>query len=116
MEGFWTAQFRGIQGFGSGVATFINGQVFGGDSGFMYIGTYTLQGNTVKANVHIKPHVAGAANVMGQSEFDLQFTGTLNGNTLNVTGTIPGTQLQLQGTLKKQHDFAAKALGQASTE
>jgi hypothetical protein len=109
MEGFWTVQFTGVQGWGAGVATFANGQVFGGDSGYMYVGTYTQQGNTVNAKVHVKPHVAGAVNVMGRAEFDLQLSGTLNGNTLVLTGSIPGTQLQLRGTLTKQHDLTTRA-------
>jgi hypothetical protein len=109
MEGFWTVQFTGVQGWGTGVVTFVNGQVFGGDSGYMYIGTYTLQGNTVNAKVHVKPHLMGAANVMGRTEFDLQLSGTVNGNKANLTGTIPGTQLKLQGTLSRQVDLTAKA-------
>ena|SRR5438105_2030481 len=97
MEGFWTVQFTGIQGFGAGVVTFVNGQVLGGDGGFMYVGTYTQQGDAVKANVHIKQHAAGVANVMGRSEFDLQLSGKLNGSKMTLVGTIPGTSLQLQG-------------------
>jgi hypothetical protein len=109
MEGFWTVQFTGVQGWGAGVVTFLNGQVFGGDSGYMYIGTYTLQGNTVNAKVHVKQHAAGVANVMGRTEFDLQLSGTLSGNKIAVTGTVPGTPLKLQGTLTKQVDLTAKA-------
>jgi hypothetical protein len=83
-----------------------NGQVFGGDSGYMYIGTYTQQGNTMKAKVHVKQHTAGMQNVMGQKEFDLELDGTLNGNVISVTGTIPGTTMKLNGTLTKQRDLA----------
>jgi len=90
---------------GAGVVTFVNGRVFGGDSGYMYVGTYTRQGNTVTANVHVKPHVPGSLNVMGRSEFDLQLSGMVNGDAANLTGTIPGTPLKLQGTLTKQHDI-----------
>ncbi len=65
MEGFWTVQFTGIQGWGAGVVTLVNGQVLGGDSGFMYIGPYTEKGNTMNAKIHVKQHVAGVWNVDG---------------------------------------------------
>src|SRR5580658_7553248 len=65
MEGFWTVQFTGVQGWGAGVLTLIGGRLFGGDSGFLYTGTYTEQGNALTARVHVKRYVAGIANVMG---------------------------------------------------
>jgi hypothetical protein len=105
MEGFWTVQFTGVQGWGAGVVTFMAGQVFGGDSGFLYEGTYTQQGNAMNARVHVRRYVAGAPNVMGRDNFDLELTGTLQGNTIGVTGVIPGTQLRLNGTLTKQRDL-----------
>jgi len=112
MEGFWTVQFTGIQGWGAGVVTLVNGQVLGGDSGFMYIGTYTEKGNTMNAKIHVKQHVAGVWNVMGQSELELDLDGTLNGNVINVTATIPRTPMKLNGTLTKRLDLTAKASSQ----
>jgi hypothetical protein len=109
MEGFWTVQFTGVQGWGAGVITLIGGRVFGGDSGFLYTGSYTEQGNALTARVHVKQYVAGIANVMGRNEFDLELTGTLQGNTLTATGTIPGTPLRLSGTLTKQGDLPTRA-------
>ncbi len=49
MEGFWTVQFQGVQGMGAGFITLIGGQLFGGDSGFLYKGTYTQQGDNLTA-------------------------------------------------------------------
>ena len=59
MEGFWTVHFKGVQGLGAGVATLIGGQVFGGDTGFFYIGTYSQQGNTMTASRARKATRAG---------------------------------------------------------
>jgi T3SS negative regulator,GrlR len=50
VEGFWTVQFTDIQGLGFGVVTLLGGQVFGGDSGFMYTGTYTDSENAMNAS------------------------------------------------------------------
>lgn len=105
MEGFWTVQFRGIQGMGAGVVTLINGHLFGGDSGFLYTGTYTQQVNAFAAHVHVRQYVAGVPNVMGRNQFDLELTGTLQGNAISVAGTIPGTELRLNGTLTKQGEL-----------
>jgi hypothetical protein len=113
MEGFWTVQFTGVQGIGAGVATLIAGQLFGGDSGFLYTGTYQQTGSSMTARVHVKRHAAGP-NVMGRSEFDLELTGTLQGNVIKVTGKIPATQLQLNGTLIKQGNLPAKAASLAT--
>ena len=91
----------------------MGGQAFGGDSAFLYNGTYTQDGNTLKARVHVKRYVSAAAmpisNVMGRDEFDLEVTGTQQDNTITATGIIPGTQLRLAGTLRKQRDIPARA-------
>jgi hypothetical protein len=101
MEGFWTVQFSGVQGFGWGVVTLIGGQVFGGDSSFLYTGTYTDRDNVLTAKVHIQRAAPGAPSVMGRDQFDLELTGTLRGNAIAATGSIPGTQMHFQATLTK---------------
>ena len=111
MTGFWVVEFKGVQGFGSGVLTLINGQVFGGDSSMLYTGTYTEQGNTLRARVHVRQHTAvpGMQSVMGRNEFDLELNGTLEGNTITATGTIPGSQMRLNATLRKQGEVPVNA-------
>jgi hypothetical protein len=126
MEGFWTVQFSGVQGWSSGVLTLIDGQLFGGDTSFLYTGTYaydregaqaSLGGAGIpypqpqtgmQARVHVKRYAPGI-NVMGRDEFDLELTGIVKGNTANVVGTVPGTQLRLTGTLTKQGELPARA-------
>jgi hypothetical protein len=107
MEGFWTVQFTGVQGFGAGAITLVGGQVFGGDSTMLYSGTYSQQGNTLRALVHVKQYasVPGMQSVMGRNEFDLELTGTLQGKTLTASGSVPGTQLRFNATLTKQGEL-----------
>jgi hypothetical protein len=102
MEGFWTVRFTGVQGFGAGVVTLIGGHVFGGDSGFIYTGTYTDQGGALKAIVHVRNAVAGMPSVMGRSEFDIELAGNLQGNAIAAAGVIPGTPLRLQAQMTRQ--------------
>jgi hypothetical protein len=110
MEGFWTVQFQGVQGFGGGALTLVGGVVYGGDASFLYRGNYTQQGNNLTARVHISRFAQGLANAMGREEFDLELAGTLEQNTIRLTGTIPGTQLRLTATLTKQGDLPARAV------
>jgi T3SS negative regulator,GrlR len=98
-------RIQGVEGWGAGVVTLANGKVFGGDSGYLYSGTYTQSANTMNARVHVKQYVAGIQNVMGRSEFDLQLDGITNAGRMAVTGTIPGTPLRLHGILTKQGDL-----------
>lgn len=109
MEGFWTVQFEGVQGWGAGVVTLIGGQLFGGDNGYLYNGTYTEKGGALNALVHVKAFVPGTPNVMGRSEFDLELGGAMQGSTIKATGAIPGTQLRINATLTKQRDLPARA-------
>jgi hypothetical protein len=109
MEGFWTVQFSGAQGWGAGVLTLIGGHALGGDTSFLYMGTYSCQGNALTGSVHVKRHAVGLPNIMGRDEFDLELNGTLKGNIITLTAKIPGTPLQLSGTLTKQCDLPARA-------
>lgn len=105
MEGFWLVQFQGVQGFGGGAVTLVKGKVFGGDSGFLYAGSFTDQGGTLSAKIHVKRYFPGAPSVMGRDEFDLELAGTLQGNTIMAKGTVPGTALAFQAKLTKQGDI-----------
>ncbi len=47
IEGLWAVQYVGIQGNGGGVVVFIDGKVLGGDTGYTYVGTYTVRNETL---------------------------------------------------------------------
>jgi hypothetical protein len=94
-EGLWTVQFQGVQGGGGGVVVFTKGKVLGGDGGYTYVGEYEENGNNVKARVTVSNFIPGVANVMGrQGNFDLEFAGVGNGDTMNVTANLVGTPTQ----------------------
>lgn len=109
MEGFWTIQFHGIQSFGAGVVTLIGGQVFGGDSGYLYTGRYTTSGGMFKAMLRVRQHFFGVSSAMGQSVFDLELTGSLNGNKVVLKARVPGMPAQFHATMTKQQDLPASA-------
>jgi len=108
MEGFYTVQFVGVQGWGTGVVVYIAGHVLGGDSAVMFTGTYDLQGDTVTARLHVKQIAPNLMNVMGRPEFDLDLSGTREGDKVKLAGNIPGTEQRLKATLTKQCDLPAR--------
>jgi hypothetical protein len=62
VEGFWIAQFEGVQGTGGGVVFFIKGRIFGGDSGFVYTGTYQTDEKTITGIVKVRTHSSSYKN------------------------------------------------------
>lgn len=109
MEGFWTVQFKGIQGMGFGVITLIAGQVLGGDSAFLYTGTYKQNGNGLHARVHVMKYAPGMFSVMDRDVFDLELDGTMQvGGTLKATGIIPGTPCRFEAVITKRSELPAR--------
>ena len=102
VEGFWTIQFKGVQGWGTGVVVYTGGHIYGGDSAVMFTGTYTQLGDAITVRLHVKQMVPGLMTVMGRNEYDLDLTGKLDGNTLQLSGGIPGTESRLSATHLKQ--------------
>jgi len=90
VEGFWIVQFQGPQGNGGGVAVFTKGKIFGGDSGFSYIGTYE-GGPVVKARVLVHQFDAAVPNVLGmEGDFELNVTATVKDNVMTGTAMVAG--------------------------
>jgi hypothetical protein len=86
VDGFWTVQFTGAEVYGSGVAVLANGKLFGGESGFYYIGSYEADGKVLKARVMIRnfdPAVQSGFGIVGDYEMDV--SAVLEGE--NMTGT-----------------------------
>jgi T3SS negative regulator,GrlR len=108
MEGFYTVQFVGVQGWGTGVAVYIGGHVFGGDSAVMFTGKYDRQGDAVTVQLHVKQIAPGLMNTMGRNEFDLDLAGTVEGDKIKLAGNIPGTELRLKATLAKQSELPVR--------
>ncbi len=74
VDGFWIAQFSGTEVCGSGVVLFSNGKLFGGETGFYYIGTYESDGKIVKARVMIRnfdPAIPSGFGIIGDYEMDV---------------------------------------------
>jgi hypothetical protein len=93
VEGFWIVQYEGMKGNGGGVAMFIKGRVFGGDTGYTYLGPYQTQGNVVKAQLTIHNFLPNIPSVLGVvGDFELNIEGKLEGDVILGTGSLPNAQ------------------------
>lgn len=93
VEGFWIVQYEGMKGSGGGVAMFIKGKVFGGDTGYTYMGSYRTEGKTVKANVMVRNFLPDIPSVLGAvGDFELNIDGKLEGDVIKGTGSLVNSQ------------------------
>jgi len=91
IEGLWIVKFTAGQMYGSGVVVFRNGKVFGGETGFYYIGTYAADDKVVKARVMIRnfdPSVPSGFGIAGDYEMDV--SATMQDDTMNGTAIVSG--------------------------
>jgi T3SS negative regulator,GrlR len=87
VEGFWTIEADSSQGSTGGVAVFIEGSVFGGDSGFTYIGHYETNGKTFKARLSMHRFMRGVVGILDiVGDYELDVTGTIEGNVIRASG------------------------------
>lgn len=89
LDGLWIAHFRGLHGVGGGVVVFTRGQVFGGDSGFAYAGSYEEKGDVLKAKVTVTQFDPNVPSVLGISgNHDLLIEGKVTNDTIEGTGAL----------------------------
>jgi hypothetical protein len=87
VEGFWTMRFEGPQVAGTGVVMMKANKLYGGESGFYYIGNYEVDGNIFKARIAVKnfdPKMPSGFGIKGDYEMDV--SGVVKDDS-NMTGT-----------------------------
>ena len=99
-EALYTVEFGDVTGSGyinGGVVVLETNRVFGGDSGYYYLGNYTVKDGVLTATVEITKHNPAWANAFGDyaGAFRIQVTGQIQGQ--NVVGMMQriGTQITL---------------------
>ena len=89
VDGLWIVKFYGPQGDGGGVVVLTNGRALGGDSGFVYEGTYEFKDDVLTARVSVKNFDPAIPNVLGvPSPFTLLIDGKLKGDGINGTAAL----------------------------
>lgn len=93
VEGFWIVQYEGIQGNGGGVVIFMRGHVLGGDTGYVYTGSYETDEKNISAQIKVRNFLAGVPNVLGvQGDFDLSMKGIVTGNLIKASASLVGQE------------------------
>ena|SRR5438552_14257885 len=91
LEGLWIVQYEGLQGNGGGAAVFVNGKVLGGDTGYIYEGTYKVEANFVTAQIHVSNFLPDIPNVLGVvGDFDLQLRAPITGEVIQGAMALVG--------------------------
>jgi hypothetical protein len=101
MEGFWAARFTGPRGVGNGVVTLIEGRLFGGDSAFLYLGTYGGEADEFRASINIRRFARGPSGVIGGNEFLVEVVGVLEEDKIAAHGRISGEKFEFHIVLIK---------------
>lgn len=86
LDGFWILQIETPQLTSGGVCVFIQGKIFGGDSGFTWVGTYSGDDRIIKARVHVHNFDPAIQSVLGVTgDYDMHFSGNVKGD--EIVGT-----------------------------
>jgi hypothetical protein len=89
VEGFWIVQFEGVQGNGGGVVFFIKGRIYGGDSGFVYTGTYETDEKTITGTVKVRNFLPEVASVFGiPGDYELSLKGKVVGQQIEGSASL----------------------------
>jgi hypothetical protein len=90
-----------------GVAVLETGRVFGGDSGFYYLGEFQSTNGTVTATIDVTQHNPLIQNAWGNgaTNFKLQMRGEVQGQNLVGTMTLAGSSLSLPIRLSWKADL-----------
>src|SRR6478672_1922902 len=87
VDGFWTLRFEGPQVTGTGVVMMKSNKVYGGETGFYYIGNYEVDDDIFKARIAVHnfdPAIPSGFGIPGDYEMDV--SGVLQ-NHATMTGT-----------------------------
>lgn len=93
IEALWSVEFRSnLDLIGSGIVVLETGRVFGGDSAMIYVGSYTVDGNNIKAELHIHRYASapGMVSITGLDDYHLQATGKLGTKEILLQGHVVG--------------------------
>ena len=94
-DGLYKVDFHTVHGTGSGVIYAIAGKVRGGNSGFVFIGTYSGDGDRLTVKVSTQRHNfdPNLKPLFGIDSVTLTLKGTMTGDMID----LEGTALQVSG-------------------
>ncbi|WP_169568809.1 GrlR family regulatory protein [Sneathiella limimaris] len=103
-EGLYTGEFETPFGKGTGVLHFSNGEINGGNSALFYVGTYSVDGNTLNAEVRTKRFTISGevASIFGVDDITIHMEGEIDGDTIVIDGVADEVpDMQMRGKLSR---------------
>ena len=95
IDGFWLVQARAGSANSGGVVVFANGKVFGGDSGFYYVGTYQERDGIIKARIAVHNFDPAIVNLLSVGkDYELNVSAILKGDEISGTAVVPAMPSQ----------------------
>jgi hypothetical protein len=97
--GLYKVQFHTVHGTGSGVIYVIDGKLRGGNSAFAFVGSYSVQGDSIQVRIVTERHNDDPSfkPLFGTDRITLTLKGRDSGNMID----FEGTALQLPGVTFK---------------
>ena len=92
LEGLWSIEFiSNLNVIGTGVVVFESERLFGGDSGYFYVGSYSSIQGVVTGEAEVT-HYAGPSNsIFGNvHQFRVQLSGKVTRPTMELSGSVVG--------------------------
>jgi hypothetical protein len=108
-NGIYYIIFKSYLGIiGDGLVVVDNGKVHGGDSRYLYRGTYKVDGTSIKAEIQVSYYRGTLKSVFGPlSKFELILSGNAPDELFTLSGHMPGrSQAALTVEGQKQSDLA----------
>lgn len=102
LEGMYSVKFSSNVGnWGTGVALFTNGKVYGGDASYYYKGTASVEGQGVSARIRVAHHQGERMSIFGSlNEFNLEVSGAPSGDSFSLSGHVveqPNMKITITG-------------------
>lgn len=92
LEALWSVTFNSTAGaHGAGVAVFETGRILGGDSAFMYVGSYETDRGEFSATIRVSKYnnISGMQSVFGPlKDFNLEVTGKADSKRMVLIGHV----------------------------
>jgi len=88
LEALYVVEFGDVAASGfrnGGVAVLETSRVFGGDSGYFYLGNYEVDRGVMNAKLKVVKHNPAWANAFGDAanEFEVRLSGAINNGVIN---------------------------------
>lgn len=103
LNGIYRVTFRVAGNQGKGILAAKDDWLFGGDTGFVYNGTFELQGNQVKARARIQNDFPGVQSIFNPylTDFWLELIGQASATGFALQGSVigqPALAIIVEGT------------------